>query len=174
MMLPGPVSFAVLAPSKLSDLAKSSDVILRGRVLRAQLEPAGGGTAVVEVKHIYNGWVGAATLTIAWTSASHDQPLDRVGEERLFFLKRENAQRYQATQYGRSYWPLREEFETHEMVIPYIGPIGVVEIDLPGLLGTARIYVPELPRDRNPVEVQALRLDQVAATFPKVSKDDQK
>src|SRR3972149_6782529 len=80
---------AVLAPSKLSDLIRSSDVIFRGRVIDAELSQTGGGVAKLHVDHIFRGWVGGATVTITWASEPHDQALDRAGEERLFFLRRD-------------------------------------------------------------------------------------
>jgi hypothetical protein len=161
---------ADLIHTQLSDLVKSSDVIARGRIIRAQLNPEGGGTAVVEVLQTYVGRAENRRVTVGWGApGSHDQSLEHVGEERLLFLKQKNPNTLQETRAGMSYWPLWSECLTGRVVIPYTYPMTEVEIDVPGLVTRAKVCTPDLPDREYVVDVPVISLDVLVPLLLKLS-----
>ncbi len=158
---------ASLALTKLSDLIQASDPIVRGRVVRSELNVPHGGTATVQVEQVYRGQIGSKTFSIVWGKDSEDQNLDTVGQERLFFLGRASDGTFHGKHYGRSYWPLVRDAESDSKVTPYLGRMKYLELDIPGLTVTARLYFQEGPSEATPVFVESISLDRLIPLFAK-------
>jgi len=156
-----------LALTKLSDLISSSGVIVRGRVVRSEVIAPRGGTSTVEVEEVYRGKIASKTFSISWGKEVEDQSLDRVGEERLFFLRRDPSGTFHGTHYGRSYWPLVQDYDNHRIVTPYLGRLTYLDLDISGLIVKTKIRVLDVPEEANPVTVDTIPLDLLIPVFAK-------
>lgn len=126
---------ADLTQSDFSDLVVESDVIAEGRVVRSEiLGPGLAGEALVAITVVHKGSCPDPRIRIKWTSEEHDQRVDRVGEDRLFFL-RHIPGGYEGTQYGRSYWVIQQG-DYGVLFIPYSYPTSKVTMDVPNMVKT--------------------------------------
>lgn len=148
----------MLAPSTVSSLIRESDSILRGTVIRSELTSEYEGVATVKLKQAYVGWVPKQIFTIAWSRGEDGAPLAEVGQEYVFFLRHTETEVVEPTQAARSFWRLVEVAPDGPFVTPYVFPMTALQIDIPGLLGKAPIYVSGLPMDKNRVELQVMYL----------------
>jgi hypothetical protein len=154
-------TWASLASSTVSSLIKSSDSILRGTIVRTELTSEYHGVATVKLNEVYVGWSPSATFTIEWDHEPEAQPLDQVGREYVFFLRRTSSDTLAAAQIGRSYWPLVHAAPDGPLVTPYVGLLDILVIDIPSLLGKERVFVPGLPYPQNRVEMKVLYLHEL-------------
>jgi len=95
---------ARLAYSQFSKLIRESELIVRGRVSEAHVEPGTlRGHAVIEVVSVLKGARPDGPIRIEFAGEVHDMLIDKAGDERLLFLRREDG-KWIGTHYGRSYW----------------------------------------------------------------------
>lgn len=161
-----------LEPSKLTDLIADSDVIVHAVTVEAKLRPPERGQAVLEVKRIYKGVVDSRTITIKWEWEAHDQKILEVGQDRLLFLTRRSDGSLTGTHYGRSYWPLYEDWSTKKLVAPYSWPTDYVDTGSNGLVKPADIWIREFPSDRNPVRVIAVFVEDIEAKIKATGRSE--
>jgi hypothetical protein len=163
---------AKLGETRLSDLVLASDLVVRARVVSAEADNRGGGFALLAVEQTFRGALTDRNLRIAWTDEVHDQHILCVGEEWLLFLKHKMDGGVEAARYGRSYWRLGRVFGTDRIVAVYEEPITLVNLDVPGLLTKADVYVRELPRQKNPVERDVVPLDRLVPALARIASED--
>jgi hypothetical protein len=142
---------ADLASTNFSDLVAQSDLIIEGRVVRAEiLGPGQAGEALVAVKAVHKGTYSNAHMRIEWSGEVHDQRIDRVGEDRLLFLKRKLGG-YEGTHYGRSYWVFQQG-NYGVVFTPYSYPTSKVRMDVPNMIKTTEVMVPDIPKPGSSVD----------------------
>ncbi len=164
-------AYGALAGSTLTSLIRDSDSILRARLFRSEMNADFSGTALLTLEQVYVGWVPKKTFSIAWPDDVESQRLLRVGEEYVLFLKRTGQETVEPAQYGRSYWPLEYVYRSDRKVTP-LAALALLDIDVPHIVVPARLYVTELPRGMNPVEVPTIPLDLLIPAIRSILKND--
>ena len=97
---------AKLSPSTFKDLVEQSELVAKAVVAEAKFYgPYGNGYVILTVQDVYKGRWDGKPLKLEFSSEVHDQRPLKVGEVRLYFLKRIETG-WTGTHYGRSYWPL--------------------------------------------------------------------
>ena len=98
-----PAAEARLAHSSFAKLLRQSELICRARVVEVAVAEERSGHVVVECTAVLKGERPAGPIRIEYSGEVHDMVIDKKGEERLLFLRKE-AGKWTGTHYGRSYW----------------------------------------------------------------------
>jgi hypothetical protein len=154
-----PLPEAAVSHTNLRELVVSSDVIARAIVTKSQQNEDGSGRAWLQCDLVYKGSVDGKSLQLTWGSGPEEAPLRNVGERYLIFLKRYRGDVLEGTHPLASYWPLKTAYRSSREVIPYVFPVTMVDIDTPALLQKVMLSIEELPREKNPVEIESIPLD---------------
>ena len=119
---------AKLAPSSFKDLVEQSDLVAKAVVAEAKVDDKhfGSGYVILTIQEVYKGRWDGKPLKLEISSEVHDQKLSKVGEVRLYFLKRSETG-WTGTHYGRSYWPLLPvKSKAGGLATPYLYPTTMV------------------------------------------------
>ena len=96
---------ARLAPSRLSDLIKSAELIVEAAPVVITRTGFLAGSAKLRILRVVAGKHDHKTITITWGDEVHDQSIHDLNHDWLLFLKRDKAGALGPARYGRSYWP---------------------------------------------------------------------
>ena len=162
-------SHATLGKSTLTELIRDSDVIARATVTKSELRGNSGGLATFRVEVIYKGLLDGNILHLEWAGEAEEQRLECVDKEYLLFLRRSAEGVLEGTHVGRSYWPLNTIFRSTRLVTPYIFPMTFVVLERPDLMTRVPLYIDELPKSGNPVEMDAIPLDRLVPAIREVT-----
>jgi hypothetical protein len=111
-----PTAEARLAHSSFAKLLRESELICRAKVVEVAVAEERSGHVVVECITVLKGERPAGPIRIEYSGEVHDMVIDKKGEERLLFLRKE-AGKWTGTRYGRSYWWLVPAAD------PALGPV---------------------------------------------------
>jgi hypothetical protein len=118
---------ARLAHSSFAKLLRESELICRAKVLEVAVTQERGGHVVVECVGVLKGERPAGPIRLEYSGEVHDMVIDRKGEERLLFLRKQ-AGKWTGTHYGRSYWWLVPAADPAVgLVTPYKYPVAMLQ-----------------------------------------------
>lgn len=111
-----PAAEARLAHSSFAKLLRESELICRANVVEVAVAEERAGHVVVKCIAVLKGERPDGLIRIEYSGEVHDMVMDKKGEERLLFLRKENG-KWTGTHYGRSYWWLVPAAD------PALGPV---------------------------------------------------
>lgn len=121
---------AKIARSNFSELLSKSDLILLAKSTKVDATNLSSSFAEFEVLEVFKGAISKKVVTVKFGHEEHDQPISKVGDTRLLFLRKVGREEYDGTQYGRSYWPLKQAVAPQKgWAAVYAYPVSMVRLE---------------------------------------------
>ena len=123
-----PAAEARLAHSSFAKLLRESELICRAKVVEVAVAEEQRGHVVVQCVAVLKGERPPGPIRLEYSGEVHDMVIDRKGEERLLFLRKQGG-KWTGTHYGRSYWWLVPAADPAVgLVTPYKYPVTMLQL----------------------------------------------